>query len=1473
MPGGQQSEGTNGGGEGEKPSAEENLIYDSESELYVVYDPADVSPEYVDGITNALLNYGIYARARLDTEEKKPHEIVIGKVDREISDTAYMFLERISKNSDDDLRYCIYSDGSSVAIAFDGEGDGYAADAACEYFSENFAASRLTLKKGEAASVSFELYEYLGERDKARRDELFDRLESLIGGQNGIAIREAFEALYTIYDGEALISWLCNLYDSDICVCTAISGESECKGTVYCGTGGFYYSNSARDNYGFLPDAESTMQALNFLGDCGIAPSLGSYKSLLPDWMAEEICDYLYNLQDPDGFFYHPQWGKTIGNSKRGRDSSWCKTILKKYGVELKYDTINDVVDTDPVSGVYLSGMLGGSTVAAVSKVVLAESETLIPDHLKTLDAFKAYLVRLDIPNNSYGAGNTLSAQCGQIIAMGNAYVNALEEHLNACQNENGIWHEKTDYYGINGLMKISGVYNMIGKAIPNADLACKAAFAAVSSDEEIGDIVDIWNAWDAAKRVILNIGSYAENGGATAKSLRDLIMADAAVALIHTRAKLSVFRKMDGSFSYEPNNSSHTSQGSVIALKGVNEGDMNATAIATTYMINTLFECLGLEGYKVPFAGKKEKAIFDKTINNLVPIKKNGEALLAGEAYDFDYDNEGSTPSRVVTKGTTTSMVVADDRGNGNAFKFNSESGAGSYLTIKNLGVSGNATGMVFESDLCILTENVSSGNLRLDLASEGELDIAYRVIFKQNGDRIELWDSASGSITNNQSNYLGISVENGEWFKLRIEYYAGDEDSVRAKIFLNGKLTAVSDNFFDNDGVKLTGEGNPKSDPSTTRFYVLKAAELTMLVDNVSSYYTNEKYTYEELSEEYLTDPYSFNADRIDQTGVTYGFEDREAADDFPDGVDVSGGYIDISDTDSTLKLSADALATFFAQKRGADANCSTVSLDLTVNASTLGRLFRINFLDRNELYTSITDYSLYLEESEGGYVLSVTEGHTNVRISGMTLPVGEKFNLRIDYYEKEGVVLLYVDGVMEGMLGTLSTTAKRYVFGRLQLKCYGGDITVDNVVAERGYKNYEDAVKPKYDGKIYDFENGKDNVILGGSASISTSGGDSELRISATDKTAFAKIPLLERDDVLRSSYLGFDLSFSTFSAEGETLIIALTDGAGEGIVSFALSVVGEEAVLYEKTALGTHSAKMLSFNASDGGYLSFEYYELYGVCKIYLDGEYVTETALLYSAESRELSPEYLTVSAAGAKNILMLDDLEAYRANLIYIPESSENKEEGSSVIGFDYSGGGNFPSVITHSIYSGAPTPSVVESIRDGRLDKVIKFESYVAPNAGMDALKLNPTAKNSAAVSYVFQADLMIKDHISSLPVQFNLWGPTERAIEINFDISGGVIHLYHTGEKSKKKAVAEVGEWFNLRVEYYTVNEGDTISVKTKVFIDGELLYESEDYEGAKPVSTITYASFNALKGSGVTMLLDNLSLEQSTKTYDGE
>jgi hypothetical protein len=223
--------------------------------------------------------------------------------------------------------------------------------------------------------------------------------------------------------------------------------------------------------------------------------------------------------------------------------------------------------------------------------------------------------------SSAVAAGNTLSAQSTQIQARGREYSELLVDELTKIYNNygNGTFHHTVNYFAINGVMKILGQFTAVGKELPNIDLTARACFAAISSEEPVEVIVDIWNPWVAFNRCIKNMEDCGENGKERALALKKELYADYAKAIRVTKEKLALFQKPDGSFSYFKDRSSHTSQAVFVSLPNQNEGDVNATVIGTnnfTYELFTLVNPMGLG--RLPFALTKERYLFYKILGNL---------------------------------------------------------------------------------------------------------------------------------------------------------------------------------------------------------------------------------------------------------------------------------------------------------------------------------------------------------------------------------------------------------------------------------------------------------------------------------------------------------------------------------------------------------------------------------------------------------------------------------------------------------------------------------------------------------------------------------------------------------------------------------------------------------------------------------------------------------------------------------------
>ena len=776
-----------------------------------------------------------------DGDEKSCPEIVLGMTSRPISEEAYRRLDRIEREGADDVAYLVYSDGESIAIVFDDDGSGLdvMANMATRAFIDKCLLTDKTLsyQKGNIVSDSFDIVERQNELDAPEVDAAWAELEKA-AGENGGEIVEAMKALYAL-SSDDLISWFANLYDPAI--------------------GGYYYSNSGRDTYGFLPDIESTAQALGFITSSGLVGDQ-SLREVLPDWMQLQIAEYIKGLQDPNGFFYHPQWTKELTDSKlsrRARDLGNAVSVLNSLGYRPTYNTPNGdkgdgmLFDGTPVSAKRLTENLGGSSVAAVSKVIPAA--VAVPSHLKDKDAFIAYLESLDIRHNSYSAGNTLTAQKAQIIQRdrdlaaanaGYSLMDILINFLNENQFENGLWHEEENYYAVNGLMKIGGVYSGAEVLMPRADKAVMAAIRAMTTDEEAGAVTDIYNTWFAISRTLRHMRDYGtDEDEAKAAELLKEVYRVAPEALRTTAKKLSAFKKLDGSFSYTPNYSSPNSQGCPVAVPGSVEGDVNATVICTHDIINYVYSALDLSEYEVPQFTYGDWINYLIILNNLGSVIKDEEEdntdPVTFDDGEIDYEPEEITVVKRSPEGYAT--VIADPRegAEGNVVDFKSCSGYSDQLTVRCTSPSTvSRSCYIFEADLCVRSTN-SSYPIQIFM---GE---CYMLTLRTSGDKVRVVESTSSSSKYSKDTTVAPTVNIGEWFNIRAEYYPGEMDSVRIKIYFNGELTAVTDGFYDELGLrKSTGNAAPSSDFGFTEIYVMKNAEVNLLVDNLYCYKSNQRY-----------------------------------------------------------------------------------------------------------------------------------------------------------------------------------------------------------------------------------------------------------------------------------------------------------------------------------------------------------------------------------------------------------------------------------------------------------------------------------------------------------------------------------------------------------------------------------------------------------------------------------------------------
>ena len=398
------------------------------------------------------------------------------------------------------------------------------------------------------------------------------RAEQLSGATRilGADATDALTDIYSIFS-ESIYLWEAGLWDPVI--------------------GGFYYSESARDVEGFLPDIESTIQAWRSFDTAGLTAALDDPKAKATyDSMRIKMRDFALEMQDEDGFFYHKQWGKNIGVSRRGRDLGWAREAISGGGGVPRYPTPSD------------------------KKKDGESPSALLPEHLRSIKAFAEYLDEKDMKNNSYSVGNLLQAQAQQIKAAGEEFVDYLCDWYTRLQNpENGTWQDKVTYGATNGQMKVALAFSAYGREFPNAEIAAESAIESVLMKDFNASITSYYNPWITLSLIIGNLKQFGN--AEAAESVRRKLIKKAPDMLRMTKKKLELFKKPDGGSSYNQRKGQATSQGAHVAVVGAYESDVNGNGLASTGAMRNVCGALGIE--PIRFFTRNDGILFYELLEN----------------------------------------------------------------------------------------------------------------------------------------------------------------------------------------------------------------------------------------------------------------------------------------------------------------------------------------------------------------------------------------------------------------------------------------------------------------------------------------------------------------------------------------------------------------------------------------------------------------------------------------------------------------------------------------------------------------------------------------------------------------------------------------------------------------------------------------------------------------------------------------
>ena len=425
--------------------------------------------------------------------------------------------------------------------------------------------------------------------------ERWNRIEK----EYGTELCEALRMLYDYYDGERIAEWVASLYD----------GES----------GGFYYCSSARDTEGYLPDLESTSQALSILAEIGAVPT-DYLNNILTEPVRRGLIDFALVRQSPeDGYFYHPQWPQgreNLNTDRYGRDQGNATSILRR--VKCERDENGELISTPPrfctVNGVKCARHKDTDQCCSFEKEESVENAAPKqraeghPDYTDTA-AFSAWLERYNAGiHEDSGCAHNLAALSPEIRAHG--YLDILFDHLDRKQDElfeeqerlgekpSGIWQRKMNYRAVWGVYKYTYIFNSFDhplrlKYVPYMVDSCIEVIKLPPLKNYAYN--DLMNQWSAISAIIGNVRRFY--GEEEVEKIHARVRKGVAELVRNSLEKMLPFRMEDGSFCNKVTGvTTPVIYGVPIAVGNIAEGNVNSTHILLN-MYFSICRVIGVPG------------------------------------------------------------------------------------------------------------------------------------------------------------------------------------------------------------------------------------------------------------------------------------------------------------------------------------------------------------------------------------------------------------------------------------------------------------------------------------------------------------------------------------------------------------------------------------------------------------------------------------------------------------------------------------------------------------------------------------------------------------------------------------------------------------------------------------------------------------------------------------------------------------
>ena len=793
--------------------------------------------------------------------EKEGVEIVFGDTTREISERAKAYLPALDG---DEATYVIYFNEDGAAIVWN---HSYGAEIGVKFFSDNYMTQEvLKIPSGTKYIGHFSISEYeeelrLAAEEKARieEEERQARIERNYAARFNVisdpTVRAAVKDFYeTFYDPEAIIRWWAGLYDPEI--------------------GGFYYANSARDNAGygtnlFLPDMESTWQIINRLRqfDSDLARYLG------PEITAK-IIEFYQTKQDPDdGYFYHPQWGKSgdgdlMSLMRRTRDQDWAIAALENLHSAPLYPTALDrarnSAETVDVTVQRLASYAGLSKTAATPRTSASWQANE--------SSVRSYVNNLMNTQSCEAWANELDTQISTFEAKGviRYVLDVLDERVNP---EYGLWVSGYDanrdlYYNLKSspttevpygiftnTYKVMKVYNAGGRLFKYAEKMVENTIKAINSKDPGARITYIFNPWATLGNVRSNLADY---GTSAQLATYNRQISENIIEMINSlKSSLGIYKHADGSYSYLPSGcSSPTIYGTPVSL-GLNEGDVNAHNLVMSFSMH-ICNTIGVD--TIAIFNENHAKLMQELLQNAPTIPKKGDPSQLqedpGVTYDFSADTLGSMPrgatqtssdDSAVQNGTTFKVVQEPGNTSNKVVEINKnteENINGRQLYFPLLSVDGMTDTTVLEFGMRLnVTGGTRYGNsisgsnpniMQIGFLSQSDLFWMPTLQFNNGGYILLTQNSTSGGATieypDNRAKTFAFDTWYEFTFRLTIKNYGKSNAEFKVEILVDGQPFGTSTNFYSSSIAFRTGK------TVRVRFQPQMRIHALILVDDVT-------------------------------------------------------------------------------------------------------------------------------------------------------------------------------------------------------------------------------------------------------------------------------------------------------------------------------------------------------------------------------------------------------------------------------------------------------------------------------------------------------------------------------------------------------------------------------------------------------------------------------------------------------------